>query len=160
LILDRLVRGNFIINGGIAIVDRDAFWSLGGFDPRLSLCEDWHLWCRLAATGPFVYTADRVMDYREHSSSVMMSGGRRYHEFEPALNAIFSDSGVLAQLPAEAIAPARRDAEVSLMTYCAAQAIRNGATSTGIEIAREAMRHYRAKTPWVMLRVAGAFVGM
>jgi glycosyltransferase involved in cell wall biosynthesis len=159
-ILDRLVRGNFIINGGIAIVDRDTFWSLGGFDPHLSLCEDWHLLCRLAAAGPFVYTADRVMDYREHPSSVMMIRGRRYQDFEPALKAIFSDSGVLAQLPAEDIAPARRDAEVSLMTYCAMQAIRNGATSTGIGIAREAMRHRRAKTPWVMLRVAGALVGI
>ncbi len=159
-ILDRIVRGNFIINGGIAIIDRAAFSSLGGFDPGLSLCEDWHLWCRLAASGPFAYTAERVMDYREHPSSVMMTRFRQYADFEPAIDRIFSDDGVLAKLPPLGVDPARREAEVSLMTYCATQAIRHGATSTGIGIAREAMRRYRAKAPWVMLRLAGAVVGI
>jgi glycosyltransferase involved in cell wall biosynthesis len=159
-ILAQIIRGNFIINGGIAILDRTAFWSLGGFASNLSLCEDWHLWCRLAASGPFAYTAERVMDYREHGSSVMMKRTRRFTDFEPALNRIFSDNGVLAKLPPLDAGPARRDAEVSLMTYCATQAIRNGATSIGISMGREAMRRYRTKTPWVMLRLAGAVVGI
>ena len=158
LILDRIVRGNFIVNGGIAIIERAAFGSLGGFDPGLSLCEDWHLWCRLAASGPFVYAAERVMDYREHPSSVMMTRFRQYSDFEPAIDRIFSDHGVLAKLPTLDVGIARREAEVSLMTYCATQAIRNGATSTGISIAREAMRRYRTRTPWVMLKLAGAVV--
>jgi glycosyltransferase involved in cell wall biosynthesis len=155
-ILAKIIRGNFIINGGIAIIDRAAFSSLGGFDSSLSLCEDWHLWCRLAAARPFVYTAERVMDYREHASSVMMTRFREYADFEPALTRIFSDDGVLAKLPPLEVGPARREAEVSLMTYCATQAIRNGATSAGIGIAREAMRRYHARIPWVMLRLAGA----
>jgi hypothetical protein len=46
------------------------------------------------------------------------------------------------------------------MTYCATQAIRYGATSAGIGIAREAMRRYRTRTPWVMLKLAGAVVGI
>jgi glycosyltransferase involved in cell wall biosynthesis len=155
-ILPQIIRGNFIINGGIAIVDRAAFWSSEGFDPRLSLCEDWHLWCRLAASGQFVYTAERVMDYREHDGSVMMTRFRDYADFEPALVRIFSDESVLAKLPPHDVALARREAEVSLMTYCATQAIRHGAVSPGLRIAREAMRRYRARVPWVMLRLAGA----
>jgi glycosyltransferase involved in cell wall biosynthesis len=155
-ILSQIVRGNFIINGGIAIIDRAAFLSLGGFDSSLSLCEDWHLWCRLAASGPFVYTPERIMDYREHAGSVMMTRFREYSDFEPAIRRIFSDNRVLEKLPPLDVARARREAEVSLMTYCATQAIRNGATSAGIGIAREAIRRHRAKTPWVMLRLAGA----
>ena len=155
-ILRQIIRGNFIINGGIAIIDRAAFASLGGFDSTLSLCEDWHLWCRLAASGRFAYTAERVMDYREHDSSVTMTRFREYSDFEPVLKRIFSDGSVLAKLPPLEVAAARREAEVSLMTYCATQAIRNGAASAGISIAREAMRRYRARTPWVMLRLVGA----
>lgn len=159
-ILNQLVRGNFIINGGIAIVRRDIYQQIGGFDPALSLCEDWHLWCRLAALRPVIYTPQCVMDYRVHATSVMMGKLRRFADFKPALEAIFSDPSILAKIPTEQVASARRDAEVSLMTYCALQALRNGAGSAGLAMAFEAVFRHPAKAPWVMLRVGGALAGL
>lgn len=159
-ILARLVCGNFIVNGGIVIVARDIYTRLGGFDPTLSLCEDWHLWCRLAAQGTFLYTPDLVMNYRVHSTSVMMRRLRRFDDFKPALDAIYRDEQVLSAISPDVIRTARREAEVSLMTYCAAQACRNGAIVSGIGMALEAIGHHPAKAPSVMLRLGGAIAGL
>jgi glycosyltransferase involved in cell wall biosynthesis len=159
-ILFPLVRGNFIINGGIMIVARDAYTRVGGFDPALSLCEDWHLWCRLSTLGPIAYTPELVMDYRVHQTSVMMGRPRRYADFKPALDAIYRDPEILRGIPAAELATARRQAEVSLMTYCAAQAWRNGARGLGLGMAIDAIKHSPQQTPWVVLRFGGAIASL
>jgi glycosyltransferase involved in cell wall biosynthesis len=158
-ILRPLIRGNFIINGGIMIVDLAAFNRVGGFDPSLSLCEDWHLWCRLAATGEILYIPELVMEYRVHKSSAMMVRRRLYSDFAPALDAIYGDALIRSMFDAQELTESRREAEVSLMTYCATQAYRDGDKSNSISLAFEAARHFPAKAHRVMLRVAGAIAG-
>jgi glycosyltransferase involved in cell wall biosynthesis len=158
-ITDALVRGNFIINGGVMIVDRAAFARAGGFDPALSLCEDWHLWCRLATLGPFVHTQRVVMDYRVNPGSVMMAR-RRFDDFLPALEAIYGDPLVRSQLTVEALAKGRHEAESDLMAYCAAQSFRAGTSSTGIAMAIEAVRRHPPGMLRVMARVGAAAAGL
>ena len=51
-ILRPLLAGNFIVNGGVMLIRREAFQRSGGFDESLRYCEDWHEFCRLAALGP------------------------------------------------------------------------------------------------------------
>lgn len=158
-ILETFVRGNFVINGGVMLVSRAAFDASGGFDPALSLCEDWHLWCRLAALGDILYTPRRVMDYRVHSSSVMMGGHRRFADFRPALDRIYSDPAILSKLDPAVLPAARKGAEVALMTYCASQAYRNGARWPGLSLAVGAIAHHPMRAPYVLARFAGAVAG-
>ena len=159
-ILGTLVRGNFIINGGVVIVARDAFIRLGGFAPELSLCEDWHLWCRLAALGPIHYLPEWVMDYRVHPVSVMMRSQRRFEDFTPALDAIHADPGIRARLSPAELASAQAEAVTNLKSYCAVQAYRNGAQRQGLAMAWEAARRHPAKTPSLILRVGAAMAGL
>ena len=159
-ILDSLVRGNFIINGGVVLVDRNAFERLGGFAPELSLCEDWHLWCRLATLGPIHYLPEWVMDYRVHAVSVMMRRQRRFDDFKPALDAIYGDPGIRARLSPADLASARSEAITDLQSYCAVQAYRNGARRLGLAMAWDAARRHPAKTPSLILRVGAAMAGL
>jgi glycosyltransferase involved in cell wall biosynthesis len=159
-ILGTLVRGNFIINGGVVIVAREAFTRLGGFAPDLSLCEDWHLWCRLAALGPIHYVPAWVMDYRVHGGSVMMRSQRRFEDFLPALDAIRDDAGIRARLSPADLARARLQAVANLKSYCAVQTYRNGARRAGLAMAWDAARRHPSKTPSLILRVGAAMAGL
>ncbi|WP_062111253.1 glycosyltransferase [Aureimonas sp. AU40] len=155
-ILGDLLRGNFIINGGVVLVRAESFAASGGFDPALSLCEDWHLWCRLAALGPMLYTPRHVMDYRVHGASVMMGGHRRFADFQPALERIHADPLIRAGADPARLPAMRREAEVALMTYCAAQAYRNGARWPALRLALGAIAHHPRRAPYVAARFGGA----
>lgn len=124
-VLERLVAGNFIVNGGIMIVRSRAFAAVGGFDEALRYCEDWHCWCRLAALGEFHFVPGCLMDYRVHGANTM-SAARTAQDFMPAVERIFNDPLISPRLPIERAPALRRKAEVHLMIYAAAQAVRFG----------------------------------
>jgi glycosyltransferase involved in cell wall biosynthesis len=159
-ILDALLTGNLFVNGGVLICAHDAFDRAGGFDESLALCEDWHLWCRLAALGAIAYIPRHVLDYRVHSTSVMMRKARSYAEFLPALQAIFADQRIRMRFDAARLARLRRHGEVSLITYCAQQALRSGDFIQGSALALGALQRFPAKTPWVLSRLAGAWASL
>jgi glycosyltransferase involved in cell wall biosynthesis len=159
-ILEALLAQNLFINGGILICAREAFQRVGGFERGLSLCEDWHLWCRLAAIGPAGYVPERVLDYRVHPTSVMMRKRRTYEEFVPALGAIYSDARIRGGVAPGRLSRLRRHGEVSLMTYCAQQALRAGSWSEVAKMALTAMRRDPRRGPWVFARLAGAWASL
>jgi glycosyltransferase involved in cell wall biosynthesis len=123
-VLERLAAGNFIVNGGVAIVRSDAFKSAGGFDESLKYCEDWHCWCRLAAVGEFQFIHAHLLDYRRHPANTMNAAVRSPTDFFPAVERVFGDRLILGKLPAAARSTLRRAAEIHLLTYSAMQAIR------------------------------------
>ena len=52
------------------VARRSVVREVGGFDEQLRACEDWDLWLRLLAVGPFVAVPQVLMGYRVHSSSM------------------------------------------------------------------------------------------
>jgi len=125
-VLERLASGNFIVNGGIMLVRADAFRAIGGFDVSLRYCEDWHCWCRLAATGEFAYVPKLLLDYRLHTANTMNAAVRTPQDFFPAVARVFDDELILGKLPSGAAARLRQAAEIHLVTYAATQAVRFG----------------------------------
>jgi hypothetical protein len=64
--LRRLLRKNFIVNGGALCIRTAAARAVGGYDKRLSFGEDWEFWCRLAQLGNFADRTDFVaVEYRQ-----------------------------------------------------------------------------------------------
>jgi glycosyltransferase involved in cell wall biosynthesis len=55
------------------VVRRSVYEELGGFDPRLTHCEDWEMWTRIAASFPVAYEPEPLALYRVHTRS---SSGR------------------------------------------------------------------------------------
>lgn len=159
-ILEALLAQNLFINGGVLICAREAFLQVGGFERSLSLCEDWHLWCRLATLGAVRYVPERVLDYRVHSASVMMRKRRTYEDFAPALRAIFTDSRIGDRVAPERLSRLRRYGEISLMTYCAQQSLRAGNYGEVTKMALTALCRDPSRAPWVVSRIAGAWASL
>ena len=99
-ILPALVAGNFIVNGGVMLIRRDAFYSIGGFDESLAYCEDWHAFCRLAALGPILHSAATALEYRVHAASAMMRDTVGFGPYQAALDRVFADPEVRRRLGA------------------------------------------------------------
>jgi len=124
-ILETLLGGNFIVNGGIMLVRTRVFQDFGGFDESLRYAEDWYGWCRLAAAGRFVYLPGcHVLDYRVHGTSVMMNRLLTFRDCEPAIEAVFSDPAIVAAIPSQELRRLRHRSENHMNAYTVAQAFR------------------------------------
>lgn len=99
-ILEPLLIRNLLVNGGHALIRRDAFDAAGGFDPAIRYGEDWECWIRLALRGPFarVPGADPLLFVRERAGSAYRRLARDPAAFAPAMRAIWSNPGLAARL--------------------------------------------------------------
>jgi glycosyltransferase involved in cell wall biosynthesis len=154
LVLNRLVEGFFLGNGGTSIVRANAFAQVGGFDTRLRYCEDWHLWCKLAALGEFAYVRGaRVLDYRIHPTNTTDGRFRSYDDCLPALETVFSDRLISQRLHSGDITSLRSLAEVHLMTYSASLAFRSGNFWRAAQQAFMAVLQSPRRAPGILARV-------
>jgi glycosyltransferase involved in cell wall biosynthesis len=97
-ILEPLVAMEALIATSTVMIRRTALALVGTFDPRLSSCEDYDLWLRLAAHGPVVALGEPLLHVRRHrehhGTDVMAFEGRRAalekltHRAEPRLAAL------------------------------------------------------------------------
>ena len=87
-VLDPMLRGNFLANGGHVLIRTDAARRAGGFDERLRLSEDWEFWCRLALQGPFVYIGSEPECLQLRVAPTSVSGGlaQDWEAHQPALD--------------------------------------------------------------------------
>jgi glycosyltransferase involved in cell wall biosynthesis len=159
-VLARLAAGNFIVNGGIALARAEAFRAIGGFDPSLRYCEDWHCWCRLAAIGEFEFAPKLLLDYRLHTANTMNAAVRTPKDFFPAIARVFDDGLILARLPEGTAAGLRQAAEVHLVTYSAMQAVRFGRYRDALAYLGMVGRRSLKSLPRAAVRVALARLGI
>jgi glycosyltransferase involved in cell wall biosynthesis len=160
-ILRRLVAGNFIVNGGVMLIRAEVFRRLGGFDETLRYCEDWHAFCKLAASGPIIWRPNaNVLDYRVHRESAMMRGSIEFGQYQAALERVFSDRVVTARFDAVECAQLRREAEAHLRTYLACQTLRSRAYLRAVRQVVRAIGSLPSRTPRIMVRIIGAMAGL
>jgi glycosyltransferase involved in cell wall biosynthesis len=67
--LERIATGQCLQTPSM-VVRREVYERLGGFDKRLSYCEDWEMWVRIAAHYPVCYEVEPLALYRVRSESV------------------------------------------------------------------------------------------
>jgi glycosyltransferase involved in cell wall biosynthesis len=160
-ILRDLLAGNFIVNGGVMLIRHSQFRQAGGFDEALRYCEDWHLFCRLAALGPIAWSPrTTVLEYRVHDSSAMMSGRINFGHCRAALERVFTDSRIVSQVGRADIVGLRRRAEAHLKTYLACQAIRANAYGQAIRQTAQVIALFPSQTPKTLARALSALAGL
>ena len=160
-ILRDLLAGNFIVNGGVMLIRHAQLLRAGGFDETLRYCEDWHLFCRLAAQGPMVWRPrTKVLEYRIHPSSAMMSGGVNFNHYRAAVERVFTDPMITGKVGDAELVRLRRKAEQHLRTYLACQAVRAGAFGRAMKETTEAIALLPSRTPRTLARALGALAGL
>jgi glycosyltransferase involved in cell wall biosynthesis len=84
---------------GSALLHRDAFDAIGGFDPALHNAQDWDFWLRLAARYPverFAALAEPLLVYRRIPGSLSSSAMRYFHVRQSIMksSSLFGISGI------------------------------------------------------------------
>jgi glycosyltransferase involved in cell wall biosynthesis len=159
-ILPKILRGNFMIVGA-QLVRRSDFERVGGFEESLPYCEDWHMWCRLAAVADFTHAHGlHALDYRMHGASMMHAKPRPFSDFLPAVDAVFADPFVAKRMSHEELAALRPTAEASLMAYTATESIRLRAYANAAASAFRAMLRAPSQTPKLAARMVGTVLGL
>jgi glycosyltransferase involved in cell wall biosynthesis len=160
-ILCDLLAGNFIVNGGVMLIRHAQLLRAGGFDETLRYCEDWHLFCRLAAQGPMIWRPrTKVLEYRVHSSSAMMSGGVNFNHYRAAVERVFTDPMITGKVSHADLVRLRRKAEQHLRTYLACQAVRAHAFGRAMKETIKAIALLPLRTPRTLVRALGALAGL
>lgn len=160
-ILENLIGGNFIVNGGIMLVRTEVFIALGGFDENLRYGEDWHGWCLLAAKGPFRYVEGaHVLDYRVHTSSVMMNKPLEFADCIPVIDAIFNDPSIADRVPADRLKTLREKAEGHMNAYTIGQDIRAHRYGKAVSALADTLLHRPRQAKRALLFSAAALAGL
>jgi glycosyltransferase involved in cell wall biosynthesis len=160
-ILRDLLAGNFMVNGGVMLIRSAQFLRTGGFDEKLRYCEDWHLFCRLAALGPIVWRPrTTILEYRVHNSSAMMSGGVNFNHYRAAVERVFTDPMIVSKVSNAEIVRLRGKAEAHLRTYLACQAIRAGDYGRAMNEITEAIGLLPSQAPKTLAYTFGALAGL
>jgi GT2 family glycosyltransferase len=134
------------------VVRRSAYEQLGGFDPRLTHCEDWEMWTRIAASFPVAYEPEPLALYRVHaksSSDRSLSTGENVADLRRAIEIN------RARLPAErADEITRRALEITGVTAIrrAGRMVQAGQGAAARAQVKEALR--TSRSPAVLERLA------
>lgn len=125
-IRQQLVAGNFIWSGA-PLVRRSCLEQTGGFDERLTNCEDWDLWVRLALTGcQFGVVQTPLGTYRLQPNSKVTNLARLEQSVMTVLAKIFAR----VDLP-EQVAAAKSKAYAQMHLWLSAQGFAGGKVDTG-----------------------------
>lgn len=103
-VLEPMLRGNFLANGGHVLTRIDVARKLGGFNASLRLSEDWEFWCRLAAEGEFAFVGNEPEIFSLRVRPGSSSGGLSvdWANHEPCLAAIGGNAAIRGRFSAPA----------------------------------------------------------
>jgi hypothetical protein len=111
--LDKIVIEQRIQTPSI-VVRRDVYETIGGFDSRLDMVEDWEMWIRVANSFPVGFVADAKADYRVSPGGTTGSSilsGRLVRHVQDMLEIVDS------YLPADVVARCRSARNKGLAQY-------------------------------------------
>lgn len=151
-ILTALLKRNLIPTGALCVRAETA-QSAGGFNPSLSIAEDWEYWCRLASLTPFFYLgAKPLAGYRIHSAGTSRSGKYGADAGLSAVDAIFSNPSIRQQAGAKKSASLKKEAQASTYEYAANHCLRNRQWQEARQLLRKTLGHsfFRPRA-WILL---------
>ncbi len=122
-----------------ALVRRDALLQAGPFDPD-NLAEDWDMWVRLARQGAFVFMADTLADFRQHSTQFTRSEGERLERLMASRVHVLDKAFAQPDLPPE-VEAVRPLAYRNVYVTTAVRWLNSGALRPALAAMRQALRY-------------------
>lgn len=86
---DRLLQENCVGTTSTAVVRKDCFEDVGGFDANLRGCQDWDLWIRIARRFPIDYVAKPLVRFLNHDVRITHDVNAKIQGKERLLDKIF-----------------------------------------------------------------------
>lgn len=126
--LGQLLRRNTIVNGGTIAIKTAAARAAGGYDPRISIAEDWEFWCRLALVGRFATLGQRtVLLYRQRRRSAFSQHGVASADLDSkAIDKVFVLPEIRARVPRRELRRLKRNAQLDYYWATARAALYGG----------------------------------
>ncbi len=81
---------------GATIIRREAFESVGGFDPKLCGAADWELWLRMAHRFNWAYMAEPLAKYTKHLDNMSSNSDKMIADFVQALRNVLAKCALSA----------------------------------------------------------------
>lgn len=87
LIPQKMIQKFFLIacvvpNMSAAVIKKEYFQIVGGFDAKYKVCADWDFWCRIAEYCDFYYVSKKLNNFRRHPTTVGNTFGFRMKTLE------------------------------------------------------------------------------
>jgi hypothetical protein len=138
------VTRNLFANGGHLLIRREAVEAAGNFRTDISYGEDWEYWVRLAVLGRCTAVPCRtpLLFVRERPGSAYLSHGTDPDAYQPALDAIYMNPGVVERVGDRRLVDLRRRADAET------------AWSVGRELIRHSNKNEGCKWLWRSIRDA------
>jgi len=131
------------------VVRREVYESLGAFDDRLGLGEDWEMWVRIAAHYPVWYEVEPLALHRVGSASITARAMRTGQNVEDIVRAIDTIPAHLPPQRADALRAEAREIAATTALRRARRAIDSGQGTVARAQVRSALRVSRS--PAVLL---------
>ena len=125
-ILHHLLKKNFILPSA-TLIRKSALQKISGFLTHVDMAEDWEMFCRLAATGSFLYIqGNPVVEYRLRDDSVRMAGNYEgmNHKRMQCIDAVFANPEITGQIGTQALKRSRSMIEAAALSATACTALR------------------------------------
>lgn len=157
-VLEPMLRGNFLANGGHVLIRTEVARRLGGFDASLRLSEDWEFWCRLAAEGEFAFIGNEPEVFSLRVRPGSSSGGLsvEWANHEPCLAAIAGNAAIRSRFTPAAWRALERSMRASSLWECGRVNFTMRRFETGRRMMLAAIR--LEPTPKRLIMVAAAAV--
>jgi glycosyltransferase involved in cell wall biosynthesis len=123
------------------VVRRTVYEALGGFDYRLTACEDWEMWFRAALRFPIGFNAETTALYRvyqNNTSARSVLEGRRVALYRQAVEIM--DSYAPADLQ-QKLADRRNRCSADYMELCGRLALRHAAFAAWTRLALQSLKY-------------------
>ena len=85
------LRSTVLLGGSSALLRRECFGEVGGFDLHLSTSADWDMWRRVMTKYRVELVEETLVDYRVHGSAMHFNIKLFEHDMLHALDSTFSD---------------------------------------------------------------------
>lgn len=133
-VLQTILTEPFLTTGGQVCFQSEAVKAVGGYPSDRGPIEDWRLWCRVAATGPFFFVSGApVLEYRLRQGSMARDFADAsdldrvsIDEFIGPMEEVFSDPAIKKKLDAVDLKKLKYRRETSLFVLKAHESLRAG----------------------------------
>jgi glycosyltransferase involved in cell wall biosynthesis len=125
-ILQHLLKKNFILPSA-TLIRKSVLQKTSGFLTNIEMAEDWEMFCRLAATGSFIYIdGNPVVEYRLRDDSIRMveSYESMNHKRMRCIDAVFTNPEITGHIDIQELKRSRCMIEAAAFSATACTALR------------------------------------